>query len=102
MASPGAGEFYAHAKDSPKQRLGKHGRNLRQTVERHDEPCPCHSHNPDPGPDPDPNPNPNLNPNPPQMRSFIREGMKAANKHLSHMLHLLALEQALLESQVPL
>ena len=33
------------------------------------------------------------NPDRPQMRSFIREGMKAANKHLSHMLHLLALEQ---------
>ena len=29
------------------------------------------------------------------MRSFIREGMKAANKRLSHMLHLLALEQAI-------
>ena len=34
------------------------------------------------------------NPDPVQMRSFIREGMKAANKRLSHMLHLLALEQA--------
>ena len=33
------------------------------------------------------------NPDPVQMRSFIREGMKAANKRLSHMLHLLALEQ---------
>ena len=42
------------------------------------------------------------NPDRPQMRSFIREGMKAANKHLSHMLHLLALEQALLESQATL
>mmetsp|Transcript_8808 Transcript_8808/g.17761 ORF Transcript_8808/g.17761 Transcript_8808/m.17761 type:complete len:280 (-) Transcript_8808:163-1002(-) len=28
------GEFYAHAKDSPKLRIGKHCRNLRQTVER--------------------------------------------------------------------
>lgn len=27
-------DFYAHAKDSPKLRLGKHGRNLRQTIER--------------------------------------------------------------------
>ena len=27
-------DFYAHAKDSPKLRLGKHGRNLRQTMER--------------------------------------------------------------------
>ena len=34
------------------------------------------------------------NPDPVQMRSFIREGMKAANKRLSHMRHLLALEQA--------